>query len=59
MHQKLTYRYIHFQQFSGGYTPGPPFFKGDGEGRGGRGKGEGRGRNGRGEKDNGPPSDNF
>jgi hypothetical protein len=35
---KLSYEHLHFQKFSGGYTPDPP----RGKGRGGTGRGEGR-----------------
>jgi hypothetical protein len=37
--RKLTYAHLYFQNFSGGYTPGPPLTRGGG--RGGEGEGEG------------------
>jgi hypothetical protein len=44
---KFTYAHLQFQNFSRGYTPGPPLKRG-GEGRGGKGR-EGKGREGKGE----------
>ena len=33
---KFTYEHIGFRKFSRGYTPGPPFIREAGRGRGGR-----------------------
>jgi hypothetical protein len=48
---KLTYSYQYFQKFSGGYTPGPPLYKG----RGSRERGR-KGREGKKSKDRRDPS---